>query len=137
VSGVAPIGQSGTRFVLEEPRAAARPAFHGPSSGPDAGLLATATYIVGTTNLEPGRRYAMKIEAARLRLLGSLDVEPTVIALELDVRDMDATSVGGRLLISQPGVRSGPVVAFMSIAGTTPDGLAATIVEAARAATSA
>jgi hypothetical protein len=47
---------------------------------------------------------------------------------------MDATSVAGRLLLSQPTVRSGPVLAFMSIVGLTPDGLAEAIVEAAQAA---
>jgi hypothetical protein len=47
---------------------------------------------------------------------------------------MDATWVGGRLLISQPAARSGPVLAFMSIAGRSPDGLAEAIVEAARLA---
>jgi hypothetical protein len=103
----------------------------------ETGVRATATYITGSTALEPGHRYIISVDGARLRLLGPVNVDPSVVALELDMADMDATSMAGRLLISQHGGRSGSVLAFMSVAGTTPDGLAAAIVEAGRTAAQA
>ena len=103
-------------------------------SGTEAAVLGTATYITGSSGLEPGRRYTMSLHDARLRLLGPVEIDPSAIALELDVAYLDARTMGGRLLISQTGGQAGSVLAFMSIAGTTPDGLAASVVEAARAA---
>lgn len=100
----------------------------------DAAALATATYIAGTTDLEPGGRYVITIEKSRLRLLGPVDVDPLAVALDFDVADMDASVTGGRLLISQHRDGSGAVLAFMAVAGMTTDGLASTIVEAAREA---
>ena len=94
--------------------------------------LATATYIAGNTTLEPGGRYLVSIDAARLRLLGPVDVNPSVVALDFDIADMDASVTGGRLLISQHRDRSGAVLAFMGVAGMTPDGLASAIVQAAK-----
>ena len=100
----------------------------------DTRSLPTATYITGNSTLEPGRRYAFRIDELRLELLGPLEIDPSSVALQLDIHEMDATSVAGRLLISQPTARSAPVLAFMSVAGATPDGLVATILAASRAA---
>jgi hypothetical protein len=100
----------------------------------DSHILATAIYVTGSTALESGQRYIIGIDGARLRFLGPVDIDPSAVALDLDVRRVDATALEGRVLITQPGSRSGSVHAFMSVAGTTPDGLAAAIVEAARSA---
>lgn len=100
----------------------------------DSSAVATATYITGSAGMKPGHRYIISVDGERLRLLGPVDIDPTVVALDLDIRDVDATSIEGRLLISRPASRSGSAIAFMSVTGTTPDGMATAIVEAARVA---
>jgi len=100
----------------------------------EARSVATATYIAGTTALEPGGRYVIEVGRARLRLLGPVDVDPSTVALDFNIAEMDASLTGGRLLISQHRDGSGAVLAFMAVAGMTPDGLASAIVGAARTA---
>ena len=113
-------------------------AWSGTGSGVrDSHILATAIYVTGSTALESGQRYIIGIDGTRLRFLGPVDVDPSAVALDLDVRRVDATALEGRVLITQRGSRSGSVHAFMSVAGTTPDGLASAIVEAARSAVQA
>lgn len=97
----------------------------------DPGTLPTATYITGSSTLEPGRRYAFKVQESQLQLLGPVEIDPMAVALQFDIREMDATAAAGRLLLSRPLARSGPVLAFMSVAGVTPEALAQLIVDAA------
>jgi hypothetical protein len=99
----------------------------------ETGAVATATYIAGSTSLEPGARYIIGVDGARLRLLGPVDVDPSAVALAFEIADVDASVIGGRLLISQHR-GSGAVLAFMSVAGMTPDRLASAIVGAAQEA---
>ena len=49
----------------------------------------------------------------------------------------DAMAIQNRVVVSEPGERSGVALAFMAIAGSSPDRLAASIVEAARTAAQA
>jgi hypothetical protein len=95
-------------------------------------VLATGVYVTGRTSLEPGRRYAIAFYGSRLRFLGPIDIDPAAVALDRMLADVSATAMDGRLIISEPS-KSNIVLAFMAIAGTTPDHLAAAIVRAARA----
>ena len=104
---------------------------------PNAGaatVLATAIYITGSTALESGHRYIISVHGAHLLILGPVEVDPSKVALDLEIEGVDATATDGRIVVSQAGRRSATVLAFMSIAGTTADGLAGAILEAARSA---
>lgn len=97
-------------------------------------MLTTAVYVTGSTSLESGRRYLITIHGPRLQILGPVETDPSAVALDRAVAEMDATATDGRLVISGPGGRSGTVLIFMSVAGTTPDLVATAIVDAARTA---
>ena len=99
-----------------------------------SGPLATATYIAGSTSLTPGGRYVFSIDGARLRLLGPVEVDPSTVALECNVAELDASVIEARLLVSRQHGRSESILAFMLVSGMTPESLAAAIVEAARMA---
>lgn len=106
-------------------------------SGRVEGPLATATFMAGSHRLEPGRHYSFWFTQARLQLRGPVEVDPTRLALQLDLRTVEATYIAGRLLIYNPRVRSAQILAFLSIAGTTPNELVGAILEASQAAASA
>ncbi len=95
-------------------------------------MLTTAIYVTGTTSLESGRRYVIAVHGPRLQVLGPVEVDPSMVVLDRPLAGMDATSHEGRLVVSGPGGRSGTVLVFMLVAGTTPDIVANAIVRAAR-----
>ncbi len=88
---------------------------------------ATGVYVAGTARLEAGRRYGIAVRESRLEILGPTDVSPTVVLLQRPIGAIDVTTVDGRLILSESGGGSGLVLAFMSVNGTSIDGLAATI----------
>lgn len=95
-------------------------------------VLATAVYVTGNKRLEPGRRYGIAVHGSRLQILGPIELDPLAIVLERPAGEIDASEAGGRLIISEPRSRSGLVLAFMSMAGSTKDDLAEMIRDAAR-----
>jgi hypothetical protein len=84
------------------------------TDGGASGVLATAIYVTGNTNLESGQRYGIAIRDARLQILGPAEIDPSRVALDRPVAGMDARSVGGRLILGNP---DGLTLAFMAIAG--------------------
>ena len=100
-------------------------------------MLTTAVYVTGSTSLESGRRYLIAVHGPRLQVLGPVETDPSAVALDRALAEMDATASEGRLVISGPGGRSGTVLIFMSVAGTTPDMVAKAIVDAAWTAANA
>lgn len=96
---------------------------------PSDGVLATAVYVAGSSNLESGRRYSIAVVGDRLRILGPMDTDPSTVALERPLRTISAHAVEGRFVASD---RRGAVLAFMSVAGATPEQLAAMVMGAAR-----
>jgi phage terminase large subunit-like protein len=96
-------------------------------------IIASAVYVTGSSALEAGRRYVIAVHGSRLRFMGPIDVDPSVVSVDRPIAGANATALEGRLVISAPEGRSDMVVAFMSVAGTTPDALARAIVDAARA----
>ncbi|MGK2850807.1 MAG: hypothetical protein ACSLFN_07860 [Candidatus Limnocylindrales bacterium] len=96
--------------------------------------LATGIFITGNVGLVAGNRYTIQVEGEHFQVLGPVDVDPTQIALERPLSEMDATAFEGRLVISEPGRQSsGVVLAFMSLAGGSPDGVADALVRLADA----
>jgi hypothetical protein len=120
----AAIGRKGTR--ASEPAGRIEPV------PVETRVLTSAVYVTGSSSLESGRRYIIAIQGPRLRVLGPVDIDPSAVALDQALAEIDATSIEGRLVVSGPGGRSGTVLVFMSIAGTTPDIVATAIIEAAR-----
>jgi hypothetical protein len=97
-------------------------------------LLATAVFVAGSARLEPGNRYVLALRPGRLLVLGPADVDPAAVVLDRDVAEIEVRSLDGRLILSEPHGRSGLVLAFMSVAGTSTENLASTIADAAREA---
>jgi hypothetical protein len=95
-------------------------------------VLATAIYVTGTARLEPGRRYNIALRGARLLILGPIDLDSATVALESPASGIEVRAIEGRLILSQPRNRAGFVVAFMSVAGAGPEGLADAIGAAAQ-----
>jgi hypothetical protein len=107
----------------------------GAAGQPTSPLRSTsAIFVTGSGALEPGRRYEIRFDSKRLRVSGPVEVDPTAAALELDMREVDASSIGGRLLISHITRRSRSILRFKSLIGITPDDLAGDIARAGRTA---
>ena len=113
------------------------PAAHRPPARPEAdhgpitSVLATATFVTGTARLEPGRRYGIAICGERFQVLGPVDIDARLVALERPVADINVSALEGRLVVSEQK-RSGVVLAFMSVAGAGLDELAGAIREASQ-----
>lgn len=97
-----------------------------PEPEPETKVLATATYVMGTARLEPGRRYGIAIHGSRLQVLGPIDLDPEHVALERPIADMNVSALEGRLIVNEQS-RSGVVLAFMAVAGARLDDLAGAI----------
>ena len=69
-----------------------------------------------------------------MHILGPVDEDPSVIALDRPLAGIDATASGGRLVLSGATGRSGFAIAFMSVAGSTIEQVAGAVVDAAQAA---
>jgi hypothetical protein len=93
--------------------------------------IATAVYVTGTTNLEPGRRYGIALHGSRLQVLGPIDLDDKRIALERQVDALEARAIEGRFIMSD---QRGWVVAFMAVGGIKPAELAELVAEAATGA---
>jgi hypothetical protein len=113
------------------PAAHRPPARPEPEPGPVTRILATATYVTGTARLEPGRRYGIAICDTRFQVLGPVDIDAKVVALERPVADINVSGLEGRLVVSEQ-TRSGMVLAFMSVSGAGLDELAGAIRAAAQ-----
>jgi hypothetical protein len=64
-------------------------------------VLATGVYFGGTARLIVGSRYAIARHGTQLRLLGPVDRDPGVIAVERPLSAVTATAIGDRLIISE------------------------------------
>jgi hypothetical protein len=106
----------------------------GSTSGTDRpSVVASAVYVAGNSSLEPGRRYDIAVRGYHLQILAPAEDGPPALLVDRPIAECQSSVVEGRLIVSEPHVRSGLVLAFMSIAGATPDALAAAIRDAARA----
>lgn len=94
-----------------------------------ARFLATAVYVTGNSDLQPGHRYGIAIRQSQLQILGPTDSNPDTVVFNTLVAGVDAQSLGGRLVLSSP---QGLALAFMAVSGPTTAELAATIVTEAR-----
>lgn len=143
-AGIATNGHNGAEPAGTElvagPVATIRAASGAPSAIELAALDAptvhvSGVYVTGSVGLRAGARYTIEVDRSRLRVLGPVDNDPTVVALERRLSGIDATGYNDRLIISEPGGGRSPVVlVFMSIGGGTPDAVAERIVQAAAAA---
>ncbi len=79
-------------------------------------VLATGVYFGGTARLIVGSRYAIARHGTQLWLLGPVDRDPAIIALERSLSAVTATAIGDRLIISEArGDRL--AIAFGALAG--------------------
>jgi hypothetical protein len=102
----------------------------GTEPAPETRVLATATYVTGTARLEPGQRYGIAIRGSRFLVVGPVDLDPKLVALDRPVADIQVSALEGRLVVSEQ-VRLGVVLAFMSVVGAGLDDLAGAIRSAA------
>lgn len=105
-----------------------------PPSETEARTLASGIYVTGSVGLSVGSRYGIQLHGARLRVLGPVDRDPAIVALERPLDGTDATGYEGRLVINQ--TRNGKaalILVFMSITGSSTESVATEIAQAARA----
>lgn len=93
-------------------------------------MLATAVYVTGNGRLEPGRRYSIAVFGRRLQILEATDIDTFTTIVDRPLEDVEANSIEGRLLLSEPRRKSGIVLAFMSVAGASTDDLVGMIAQA-------
>lgn len=84
-------------------------------------VLATAVYMTGSAGLLVGCRYALAVEGQRFMVLGPIDQDPTTVALERSLTQVDATGINGRLVISKADGELEGVLVFVSLAGAPAD----------------
>jgi len=91
-------------------------------------VLASGVFVGGSAGLEVGRRYEIGRRDGSLTVLGPVDSEPGKIQVERALQWITATTVGGRLVISDEsgGSRSFSLV-FERIAGLNGDALEASL----------
>ncbi len=115
-----------------EASAAGPPASVEPVEGPR--ILASGVFVNGTVGLQIGSRYLIALADERLRVLGPADEDPTSVVFERSVHEMDATGLNERLILNQrSNARGASILAFISLAGGTPEGVAEEVVQAALA----
>ncbi|HEY6057213.1 MAG TPA: hypothetical protein VIV06_04235 [Candidatus Limnocylindrales bacterium] len=96
----------------------------GPTAHAEAVMLASGIYVGGSESLLPGCRYGLMRAGRQLRIVGPLDVSPTVVRTEHDLSDLSVSAVGARVVISDlASSRSRFIVAFQAIAGSAPEEL--------------
>ena len=95
---------------------ATAPESHAPIQA--AEVLATGVYFGGTARLVVGSRYAIVRHGSILRLMGPLDSDPSVVAVECSLDRMTATVIQDRLVVSD-SEGGGLSFAIGSLAGTT------------------
>jgi hypothetical protein len=98
-------------------------------------ILASGVFVTGTVGLQVGSRFTITNTGSRLRITGPDDQDPTKVAFEWPLADLEATGLNDRLILTQAGhVRRNVVLVFMALAGSTPADCAAAIEEAGVAA---
>ena len=81
--------------------------------------------MAGSVSLQIGSRYLITLDDDRLVVSGPADRDPTAIAFQRPVRDMDATGLDERLILHQREDLPGrAVMAFISLAGGSPASVA-------------
>ena len=95
-----------------------------PATAPDSSapieppeILATGVYFGGTARLVLGSRYAIVRHGAILRLMGPLDSDPSVVAVECSLERVTATVIQDRLVVSDS--EGGLSFAIGSLAGAS------------------
>jgi len=96
---------------------------------PSAGLSATSSVAVNVTDVP----VLIEVAEDRLRVLGPADQDPTAVAFERSIDQMDATGLNERLILNERGSNyDRSVMAFISLAGGTPSGVADEVLQHAR-----
>ena len=97
-------------------------------------ILASGVFVNGTVGLQIGSRYLIELADERLRVLGPADEDPSSVVFDRSVHEMDATGLNERLILNQrSNARGASILAFISLAGGTPEGVAEEVVQAALA----
>jgi hypothetical protein len=91
-------------------------------------ILATGVFVAGSVGLQIGSRYLIAIDEDRLVVSGPADRDPTAAVFGRPVWEMDATGLDERLILHQrEDLRGTSVMAFISLAGGTPESVAEAI----------
>ncbi|MGH2477591.1 MAG: hypothetical protein ACRDIL_20245, partial [Candidatus Limnocylindrales bacterium] len=94
--------------------------FDGRTTIETGAVLATAVYFGGTAGLVVGSRYVLVRHLETLQLLGPVDLDPSIVALERPLAGLTATAIGERLVITEgEDDRVGLAVALGAFAGAS------------------
>ena len=81
-------------------------------------MLATAMFVTGS-DLQPGLHYLIATRGRSLVILGPVETDPTLVALQRPLRRLRVTAFSGDLLIND--VRPGWSLGFANLHGGTPE----------------
>ncbi len=79
---------------------------------------ASGIFVTGTNSLRPGSRYLIHVTAARLNVLGPVEVDPQAVAVACGLGGLDVTGINDRLIISgTDDRRRNLILVFMNLTG--------------------
>jgi hypothetical protein len=95
-------------------------ATHVRDAGEPTDLLATAMYITGSHECQPGLHYLLTLRGGALVVLGPLETAPHTVAATRPVAELRVTAFGEGLLISDARSVRGWSLGFQRFTGGTP-----------------
>lgn len=97
-----PVGSVASRVGATRPtdRAAPGQSRSGAHRSKETAILATAVFLTGSSACRPGMHYALAIRGDSLLVLGPLEVDPDVIAVERPLGSIAVTAYEEQLLIN-------------------------------------
>jgi len=93
-------------------------------------MLATAVYVTGSRDCQPGLHYLLALRGPWFVVLGPLEQDPNLVAVERRLVELSVTAYGAGLLISDHGPSLGWSLGFQNLAGGTPASVEQTMIDA-------
>ena len=93
-------------------------------------MLATAVFVTGSRDCQPGLHYVLAIRGPSFVALGPLEQDPNLVAVERRLIDLSVTAYGEGLLISDHGPSLGWSLGFQHLAGGTPASVEQALIDA-------
>lgn len=102
-------------------------------AGEPTDLLATAMYITGSHECQPGLHYLLTLRGSSLIVLGPLETAPHTVAATRPVTELRVTAFGEGLLISDTRSALGWSLGFQRFTGGTPSSVEGALLAAGAA----
>ena len=98
-------------------------------AGAETTMIATALFVSGSRDCEPGMHYLLTVRGSSLVVFGPLESSPHEIAVDRPLDSLMVTAFDQRLLISEASRTYGWSLGFQDLSGGTPDTVERTLLE--------